>query len=588
MGVSAITSSKEDTVGGRSEQVYGERGSGGPVKNAGVSSSVRALNHKAGVLGSSEGMPTECSPADEFDSDEEVFKRAKSARKDGPGRPGRAGRVPGSKEAPSAAAGRVDRKARPAVGRRVRVFWDGEDAWFEGTVDHMDEANALMYVVYDDGDEAWEAYRNVAWSYVDGEGFVGNAFGAQRGSSEGMPTECSPADAFDGDEEVFKRAKSVRKTSRAGPKAAAVATGRKRKALVGVGEDVRTQIGMNTATTTPRHAKAAAVSGAGNSPAGNTPNGASLPSVASAPKLRAKRNKRLQALIGAHRRQSDVESPQPGNIANHARRAMETAKTTPDSGPRNQGTEKGPVAKTAMAKRTDTIPKPPAAKSLAAAPKPASKSRLRPAGRPATKRVTLGDMHDLSSYPSDDEGDPPTREQNDVTFTPRDAGDDADIFALDALNDAIVRAVDSQSTLANKISYQKLSLLKLEMKHALEEAHNSAKNKLSEVTHTSRVNCTNAINTLNSKISEMEMFMQQQQVTFNSMQQQCQVLRETAEHTIQSSERKIHSLHDAEMGSLEKLHEALYDTYTDGVAYIKNYSERMTVGGPGKVRISAR
>lgn len=81
--------------------------------------------------------------------------------------------------------------------------------------------------------------------------------------------------------------------------------------------------------------------------------------------------------------------------------------------------------------------------------------------------------------------------------------------------------------------------------------------------------------------------MQQQKVTFNSMQQQCQALRKTAEHTIQSSERKIHSLHDSEMGSLEKLHEALYDTYTDGVAYIKNYSERMTVGGAAKLRIRA-
>ena len=589
MGVSAVTSSKEDTVGGRSEQCDGGHGSGGSGKNAGVSSSVKALNNHADALDSSEGMPTECSPVEEFNGEEEVFKRAKSTRMGRAARPGRGGRRAPPKEVPAGAAGGVDgtaekavraRKAEPSVGRRVRVFWDGEEAWFEGMVDHVDEANALMYVVYDDGDEAWEAYNNVLWSLVDGGGVLESSDGA-------------------------RRVEPARTTSVADPKAAAAAaaTERKRKSLSGVDEHLRAQIGLNTSITTPRHARVAAASGGANGAADNTPNGAGLFSMASAPKMISKRNKRLQALIGAHRRQSDLESPQPGNIANHARRAMESAKDTPNSGPGNLGTHKGPVAKTALARRTAAVSKPPAvapklpavapkppavAPKPPAAPKPARKAGLQPASRAAKKRVTLGDMHDLSSYPSDDDGDLLINEQTDATFTARDAGDDADIFALDALNEAIVRAVDSQSTLANKISHQKLSLLKLEMKHALEEAHNSAKNKLSEVTHTSRVNCTNAINTLNSKISEMEMFMQQQQVTFNSMQQQCQALRKTAEHTIQNSERKIHSLHDAEMGSLEKLHKALYDTYTDGVAYIKNYSERMTVGGPGSVRIRDR
>ena len=587
-GVSAVTSSRGDTVGGLLEQVDGDGGSNGSGKNAGLSSSVEALDRHAHAPDSSEGTPTECSPVEDFNNDEEVFTRAKSARTElheRAGRPGWAQRASPPKEAPSAAAGVMSGKdSTPAFGQRVCVFWDGENAWYEGVVDHVDDVNALMYVVYDDGDEAWETYRNGLWSRV-----------AEEGERE--------------KEAENVRVEPARATSLVQPKTLAATTAeRKRKALAGVDEEPRAQIGRSLAIKTPRNTKSDVVSGGAGAPADNTPNGASLPS-ASAPKLQAKRNKRLRALIGSHRRHSDVESPQPGNVANHPRRATEAAKDTPDSGPGKLGTEKGPVAKTAMARRIEivsgppvVVSKPPATTPSAVAPagakggasmpgpnptpKPSHKSDLRPVSRAVKRPITLGDMHNLSSHPSDDEDDPVNHKQNDVSFTARDAGDDADIFALDALNEAIVRAVDSQSTLANKISHQKLSLLKLEMKHALEEAHSNAKNKLSEVTHTSRVNCTNAINTLDSKISEMEMFMQQQKVTFNSMQQQCQALRKTAEHTIESSERDIHSLHDAEMGSLDKLHKALYDTYTDGVTYIKNYSERMTVGGPGKVRIT--
>lgn len=503
------------------------------------------------------------------------------------------------------------------MGRRVKVFWDGEHAWFEGVIEHVDGENGLMYVVYDDGDEAWEAYGGecrASWMYVDEKKNVDDSVPVR--GERGTAAPPKPVREAAAQDHVTGVVKGQLKGSASQPQKGTpkntsnehdIPVKRKRKSLAGVDDHLRARIGSEAKAATPKREMPVSSKGQ-RAPMVKMPPDSGPNTLPTDEILPAKRNKRLQALIGGPGRTSDLASPQPGNVTNHTRRAKETAKNTPDSAPKAGGIhgKKGPVSKTGIARKAAaapavSLPKASAAKVPTVVPAKANTPAPSPAVKPDAnhvdhaqtkprnlakkkKPVTLGDIHDLSSNPNEDEEDITFNNETDVNFTARDAGDEADIFALDALNEAIVRAVDSQSTLANKISHQKLSLLKLEMKHALEEAHNKAKNKLSEVSHTSRVSCTNAINTLNSKISEMELFMQQQRVTFNSMQSQCQALRETAEHTIQSSEKKIHSLHATEMGSLRKLHEVLYESYTDGVAYIKDYAERMTaVGRRGKL-----
>ncbi|OQR92222.1 hypothetical protein ACHHYP_03928 [Achlya hypogyna] len=39
------------------------------------------------------------------------------------------------------------------IGSRVRVFWESEDAWFEGSVESYDAMAGLIHVLFDDGDE---------------------------------------------------------------------------------------------------------------------------------------------------------------------------------------------------------------------------------------------------------------------------------------------------------------------------------------------------------------------------------------------------------------------------------------------------
>lgn len=46
-------------------------------------------------------------------------------------------------------------RGEQAVGSRVRVYWEGEDEWFEGVVDAFSPERGY-YVKYDDGEEQWE------------------------------------------------------------------------------------------------------------------------------------------------------------------------------------------------------------------------------------------------------------------------------------------------------------------------------------------------------------------------------------------------------------------------------------------------
>ena len=57
----------------------------------------------------------------------------------------------------------------PAVGQRVRVLWDGMGMWYAGTVRGVKASTGEVLVVYDDGDEEWEALRagsGTTWTFA--------------------------------------------------------------------------------------------------------------------------------------------------------------------------------------------------------------------------------------------------------------------------------------------------------------------------------------------------------------------------------------------------------------------------------------
>ena len=588
--------------------LVGQKGRGG-AENGKTSSSVQAYNRVASVA-TSTGATTECSPLDELDG-EEVYIRRATKRDDA--------------KVMDALPNKSGRAVMPDVGRRVRVFWDGEGAWFDGVAEHIDEKSGLVYVLYDDGDESWEALGTggtTPWEYAEdvmhNGGVTGDVVGvvdvavmeAKGQSKENSNGNVRAATTNDMDEFTSAIVKP------AGQARAAIAAPmkRKRKKLVGVDDACRGQMEFPAGKGRSPMVSPTAVAGDAATPSGSK-----------------KKSKRLQALIGGHRRNSLFESPQPGNVTNHVRRALESAKNTPDSGPSGMATaavraKKGPVGKTKMApaaksgeksiRTTEakvTVAKAPIAEVTApyktrTAPKGAPKwpktvppKTVAPKTVPAKQHhqpsvpttddkrkrsLTLGDTYDLSSNPSDDdEEDNAALDVNITTagtrtaFTARDTGDAADILAHDALNEAFAKAYDSHATLVNTISHQKLSVLKLEMKHALEEATGKAKARLAEVTHAARLSCTIATDTLHAKISEMETFMRYQKETFTSMRRQALALQKKAEETVRAGEAKMNEVHDRETGSLRKLDSELYDKFVEGVAYIKNYSARMGMAG---------
>lgn len=54
------------------------------------------------------------------------------------------------------------------IGRKVDVYWDGENEWYRGTVKHRDDTR--MFIVYEDGDQEWVLFHgDVPWKYVDSD-----------------------------------------------------------------------------------------------------------------------------------------------------------------------------------------------------------------------------------------------------------------------------------------------------------------------------------------------------------------------------------------------------------------------------------
>ncbi|KAL4857543.1 DNA mismatch repair protein 6 [Chlorella vulgaris] len=56
-----------------------------------------------------------------------------------------------------------------AVGRAIRVYWPGEDAWFTGEVVEARPAGGKCLVLYEDGDEEWVDLTAEKWAWVEPE-----------------------------------------------------------------------------------------------------------------------------------------------------------------------------------------------------------------------------------------------------------------------------------------------------------------------------------------------------------------------------------------------------------------------------------
>ena len=49
------------------------------------------------------------------------------------------------------------------VGSRIRVWWEGDEAWYEGTVTRISAANGKHHIKYDDGDRRSERLSECTW-----------------------------------------------------------------------------------------------------------------------------------------------------------------------------------------------------------------------------------------------------------------------------------------------------------------------------------------------------------------------------------------------------------------------------------------
>ena len=64
---------------------------------------------------------------------------------------------PSQSTSPRGADGRIGPYGKEVRGRRVRVWWDGDEAWYCGVVADFSEARDGEHLVrYDDGDTKWD------------------------------------------------------------------------------------------------------------------------------------------------------------------------------------------------------------------------------------------------------------------------------------------------------------------------------------------------------------------------------------------------------------------------------------------------
>jgi len=148
---------------------------------------------------------------------------------------------------------------------------------------------------------------------------------------------------------------------------------------------------------------------------------------------------------------------------------------------------------------------------------------------------------------------------------------------LNTFHQAIQKAMDSQTALSERISQQKMQLLKMEMEQALERAYASSQMKYSRAAHTSQAKSESAIQSLHSKLEEMSEYFERQQQAVRRMKEQCEELQKSAQDILESSQDRINSVHKAEMASLSSLNEALHENFVLGVNGIQHSRKRSRI-----------
>lgn len=258
------------------------------------------------------------------------------------------------------------------------------------------------------------------------------------------------------------------------------------------------------------------------------------------------KDKNLQAVLDAHRGSfgNSLTSPEPLNVVHHAARVK--SNMTPEQ-------VKSPTVVRGAAR---------------------GKSRL--AGVDSSIKKTPGKSeHASMRLMSDKRNTSPQPPKGNVLQTITVAADeDDDLDVLDSFHQAIRKAMDSQNALSERISQQKMQLLKMEMERTLERAYASSKMKYSQVAHTSQTESTSAIRSLHRKLEEMSEYFKQQQHAVRSMKEQCEELEKNAQSILESSQEHINSLHQAELNSLSSLNQTLHDQFVHGIQDIQQSRKR--------------
>lgn len=259
------------------------------------------------------------------------------------------------------------------------------------------------------------------------------------------------------------------------------------------------------------------------------------------------KDKNLQAVLDAHRGSfgNSLTSPEPPNVVHHAARVR--SNMTPEQ-------VKSPMVVRGTAR---------------------GKSRL--AGVDSSIKKTPGKLEHASMRLMSDKRNTTTQPPKGnvlQTITAVAAEEDDDLDVLDSFHQAIRKAMDSQTALSERISQQKLQLLKMEMERTLERAYASSKMKYSQVAHTSQTESTSAIRSLHRKLEEMSEYFKQQQQAVRSMKEQCEELEKNAQSILESSQEHINSLHQAELTSLSSLNQTLHDQFVHGIQDIQQSRKR--------------
>ena len=59
-------------------------------------------------------------------------------------------------------------EARATVGRRVRLYWGGDGAWYAGRIVLVHPTSRQVFIKYDDHDERWHAMWEEVYEWEDG------------------------------------------------------------------------------------------------------------------------------------------------------------------------------------------------------------------------------------------------------------------------------------------------------------------------------------------------------------------------------------------------------------------------------------